>query len=61
MDAREVARVAAIGIGAIGVAVAAWYFSIFIVSWVVVVVAGFLALAAVGTLVHYAVEAVRHR
>jgi hypothetical protein len=61
VDAREVARVAAIGIGAIGVAVAAWYFSIFVVSWVVLVVAGFLALAAVGTLVHYAVEAGRHR
>jgi hypothetical protein len=61
VDAREVARVAAIGLGAIGVAVAAWYLSIFIVSWVVLVIAGFMAVAAVGTLVHYAVEARRHR
>jgi hypothetical protein len=60
-DVREVARVALIGAGAIAAALLAWWVSITIVSWLVIIVAGFLAIMAVGTLVHYARERRRAR
>lgn len=60
-DAREVTRVALIGAGAIAAAVVAWWASITVVSWIVIIVAGFLAFGAVGTLVHYALERRRGR
>lgn len=60
VDAREVGRVAAIGVAAVAVALAAWFASILVISWVVIVVAAFLALGAAGTLVHYAREARKH-
>ena len=56
-DKREVLRVTLILLGALGVAIGAWYASITIVSWVVIVVAGFLALMAAYTLYHYARQA----
>lgn len=61
VGAREVARVAVIGMVAVAVAVAAWFASIFVVSWVVIVIATFMALAAAGTLFHYAREARKRR
>jgi hypothetical protein len=60
-DVREVARVALIGAGAIAAALLAWWASITIVSWLVIIVAGFLAIMAVGTLLHYAHERRRAR
>ena len=60
-DAREVLRVAALMVGSLAVAVGAWYASITVVSWIVIVIAGFLALMAAYTLVHYAREALERR
>jgi hypothetical protein len=42
-DTREVLRVTLILLGALVVAVGAWYASITVVSWLVIVVTGFLA------------------
>ena len=46
-DAREILRVASIGVISVAVAVGAWYASVPILSWIVIVVAGFMALMAV--------------
>ena len=58
-DRPESLRVTLIGIAAILVAVGAWYASITVVSWIVIAVAGFLALMAGYTLYVYAPEASR--
>jgi hypothetical protein len=53
-DAREVVRVSALLLGAVVVAVGAWCASITALSWLAVLVAGFLAVMAAHTLVVYA-------
>jgi hypothetical protein len=53
-DVREVARVALIGVGAVAAAIVAWWASITVISWLLIIVAALLALMAAGTLVHYA-------
>ena len=58
-DAREVARVTAIGVAAVVVGVIAWLVSITVLSWIVIVVAAFVALMAASTLVVYARDARR--
>ena len=58
-DAREIARLTLLAAGAIAAAVVAWWASITIVSWIVIIVAGFLAVMAIGTLMHYAREHTR--
>jgi hypothetical protein len=58
---REVVRVTLILMGALVVAAAAWYASIVFVSWIVITVAGFMALMAVYTLYAYAREALQRR
>lgn len=60
-NAREVARVVLLVVVDVVVAAVAWYASITIVSWVVVVVAAFLAVMGVATLVVYARDALRRR
>jgi nucleotide-binding universal stress UspA family protein len=60
-DAREVLRVIAILLGAVAVMVGAWYASITVLSWLVIVVVGFVAVMAAFTLVHYAREALERR
>jgi hypothetical protein len=60
-DRRETARVTLIGVAAILVAVGAWYASITVASWVVIAVAGFLALMSGYTLFVYAREARERR
>jgi hypothetical protein len=57
-DAREYVRVTALMLGALVVAVGAWYLSITVLSWIVIVVAGFLAVMAAYTLVVYARQAI---
>ena len=53
-NSREVARVSLIGLAAAAAAVGAWYVSITVLSWVVIVVAAFVTIMAVLTLVAYA-------
>jgi membrane protein YdbS with pleckstrin-like domain len=60
-DRREVLRVMLLCLGSLVVAVGAWYVSITVVSWVVITVAGFLALMAAYTLYVYAQQARRRR
>jgi hypothetical protein len=57
-DAREIVRITALLIGALVVAVGAWYLSITVLSWIVIVVAVLFALMAAWTLVAYAREAI---
>jgi hypothetical protein len=60
-ERREILRVTLICVAAILVAIGAWYASITVVSWVVIAVAGFLALMAGYTLYVYAREARERR
>ena len=53
-DKREILRVVLLFLGSVLAAIGAWYVSITVVSWLVVVVAGFLALMAAYTLYVYA-------
>jgi hypothetical protein len=55
--AREILRLTAILVASVAVAVGAWFASITVLSWLVIVVAGFLAVMAAGTLLAYAREA----
>jgi hypothetical protein len=59
--AGEIVRVASIGIVAVGAAIGAWYASIPVVSWIVIVVAGFMALMAALGLVADARQALERR
>jgi hypothetical protein len=52
-DVREFLRVMALLLGALIVIVGAWYASITVLSWIVIAVAGFLAVMAAYTLVVY--------
>jgi hypothetical protein len=58
---REILRVTLICLGGLLVAVGAWYASITVVSWVVIAVAGFLAVMAAYTLCVYARQAQQRR
>jgi hypothetical protein len=59
---REILRVTLICLGGLLVAIGAWYASITVLSWVVIAVAGFLALMAAYTLCVYVRQAQqRHR
>jgi hypothetical protein len=60
-DAREYVRVTALLLGSLGVAAGAWYASITVLSWVVIVSAGLFALMAAWTLVAYARQAIERR
>ena len=60
-DTREVLRVTALLVGSLAVAVGAWYASITVLSWIVIVVAGFLAVMAAYTLYVYATLALERR
>jgi hypothetical protein len=60
-DKREIVRVMLICLAALVVAFGAWYTSITVLSWFVIVVAGFLALMAAYTLYVYGSQALQRR